>query len=342
MAALQRTLGIIFCRIVIAAICLVGGALLRADDKAPVPSSAAGKILDGSVLLMTFEPDTFVSNDDEVYVVDMSGLGNHGIVAGATQTPAGRAGGALKFGGQDSVLLPALWTHLTGKLKQLSLSFWVSPAGLKGSQFVFDVGYYASRSISLNLRNAEFAFLLPNHRGGKTCRSDKVEAGQWYHVVGVWNGVEQKIYVNGQPKRATPTDGLTLDVKSVARGPARIGTQAKSGYREKRYFRGAIDEVAIFSRALSEEEIQTLHQMGLQGKKLVESPQREERRTDERTVAVLGFADKGPSVELAPLRIALAEMLTGDLSQFEGVQTVEGVTRDSRGASFERHGLNGC
>ncbi len=43
------------------------------------------------------------------------------------------------------------------------------------------------------------------------------------------------------------------------------------------------------------------------------------------TVAVLGFADRGPSVELAPLRIALAEMLTGDLSQLEGIRAVERV-----------------
>ncbi len=53
--------------------------------------------------------------------------------------------------------------------------------------------------------------------------------------------------------------------------------------------------------------------------------QNAESAKDELTVAVLGFADKGPSVELAPLRIALAEMLTGDLSQLEGIRAVERV-----------------
>jgi TolB-like protein len=42
-------------------------------------------------------------------------------------------------------------------------------------------------------------------------------------------------------------------------------------------------------------------------------------------VAVLDFADKGPSVELASLRTALAEMLAGDLSQYEGLRVVERV-----------------
>ncbi|MEX2288225.1 MAG: CsgG/HfaB family protein [Planctomycetaceae bacterium] len=41
------------------------------------------------------------------------------------------------------------------------------------------------------------------------------------------------------------------------------------------------------------------------------------------TVAIIDFADKGPSVELARLRTALAEMLTGDLSQYQGLRVVE-------------------
>lgn len=46
------------------------------------------------------------------------------------------------------------------------------------------------------------------------------------------------------------------------------------------------------------------------------------------TIAVLEFVDKGPSVELAPLRTALAEMLTGDLSKYVGLHAVERVRVD--------------
>ncbi|MFW6114150.1 MAG: tetratricopeptide repeat protein [bacterium] len=49
-----------------------------------------------------------------------------------------------------------------------------------------------------------------------------------------------------------------------------------------------------------------------------------ETQRDERpTLAILDFADKGPSVRLARLRIALAEMLTSDLSAYRGVQVIE-------------------
>ena len=43
------------------------------------------------------------------------------------------------------------------------------------------------------------------------------------------------------------------------------------------------------------------------------------------SVAVLDFVNKGPSIELANLRTAIAEMLAGDLSQYEGLRVAERV-----------------
>jgi tetratricopeptide (TPR) repeat protein len=49
----------------------------------------------------------------------------------------------------------------------------------------------------------------------------------------------------------------------------------------------------------------------------------EETENRDISIAVLGFDDQGPSVKLAPLRNALAEMLSGDLSQYEGLRATE-------------------
>ncbi len=49
---------------------------------------------------------------------------------------------------------------------------------------------------------------------------------------------------------------------------------------------------------------------------------------DDRTIAVVDLVDKGPSVKLAVLRTAFAEMLSGDLSQYEGIRVVERVRVD--------------
>ena len=55
-------------------------------------------------------------------------------------------------------------------------------------------------------------------------------------------------------------------------------------------------------------------------------------------VAILDLADKGPSVELAPLRTAFAEMLAGDLAQYQGVRVVERIRVDQflREANLQR------
>ena len=68
-----------------------------------------------------------------------------------------------------------------------------------------------------------------------------------------------------------PTEGLILDTSSLSAEPARIGASARVDDRSELYFRGLIDELAIFNRALSEQEVQTLFQLGLQGKPLVKA-----------------------------------------------------------------------
>jgi hypothetical protein len=243
-------------------------------SKATPPSAALPReqLLAGTILIMTFEPDTFTSRDGKIYVTDLSSCENHGVLEGPAQTPMGRAGASLQLGGRGCVLLPTLRGRLTQELKQLSLSLWVLQSDLTGSQIVFDVGFSGSRSISLVCHDSEFEFILPDHYGGKALRVlGRGVPGQWRHVVGVWNGGEQRVYVDGVVRAVSATQGLTLNARSISEETARLGAQAKPDHRSERYFRGAIDEVAVFDRALSEEEIQTLIQLGKRGEPLVKA-----------------------------------------------------------------------
>lgn len=222
----------------------------------------------GAVLLMTFEAGTFRPGDGHVYVADLSGCGNHGIVEGAQLIPAGQAGAALQFQGKASVVLPTLANQLTQGLRQLSISCWVLPADLKGDSMVLDVGFVANASITLFRTEDRFRFSLCE----VACESEGVQPRNWYHVVAVWDGIEQRIYVDGMLADKITNDRLVLDATSIGVGHgARLGTQAKSASRSARYFDGLIDEVAIFSRALSEDEIQVLFQLGRRGEPLVKS-----------------------------------------------------------------------
>ncbi len=222
-----------------------------------------------TILRMTFEPETFISKEERVtHVGDLSGCGNHGIVERATPVPDGRVGAALQFEGKASLLIPTLWPHLAQDLRQLSLVLWVFPSDVQGQSMIFDVGFHANNSITLQRISDRFRFNLPDGM----CESDPVRARQWYHVVRVWNGIDQHLYVNGQRVATVRNDRLTLDTDSVSPHAARIGAQAKSASRSGRYFRGLIDEVAIFNRALSDEEIQRLFQLGSRGEPIEKAP----------------------------------------------------------------------
>ena len=77
-------------------------------------------------------------------------------------------------------------------------------------------------------------------------------SGVWYHVVGTYDRQHVKIYVNGK------LEGLS----------ARIGAIQSSaentivGFWNNEYFPGLIDEVRIYNRALSAEEIKNLYFAG--------------------------------------------------------------------------------
>lgn len=72
---------------------------------------------------------------------------------------------------------------------------------------------------------------------------------QWQHIAGVWNGADLKLYLNGV--LVGTTTGVTgASFKSLLNNPIHIGTNLSN---EK--FTGNIDEIRIWSRALTAPEI---------------------------------------------------------------------------------------
>ena len=76
--------------------------------------------------------------------------------------------------------------------------------------------------------------------------------GVWHHVVGTYDRQHVKIYVNGKLK------GLSNRIGAMQS----TGANTVIGYGMSRYFPGFIDEVRIYNRALSAEEIKNLYFAG--------------------------------------------------------------------------------
>ena len=84
---------------------------------------------------------------------------------------------------------------------------------------------------------------------------EKITIGAWHHVAGVYDGSEVKIYVNGMLKNTKTFDGELWTRNSVLCIGGTERCQASP-------FRGLIDEVQIFNRALTESEIKGIYEAG--------------------------------------------------------------------------------
>jgi hypothetical protein len=181
---------------------------------------------------------------------DASGNGHTGTVTNdATWTASGRFGGAFSFDGfNDRIDVPASAAlDLTGGF---TLEAWVYPTGsgwqtiiLKEAGIFLSYGLYASGGI------AEPSIWINDGNGDDwTTGTTALAPNAWTHVAATFDGAALTLYVNGVPVSRTVA---TRPVVASA-GALRIGGNTIWG----EHFRGSIDEVRIYNRALSGAEIQ--------------------------------------------------------------------------------------
>jgi VanZ family protein len=145
--------------------------------------------------------------------------------------------------------------RLTGSM---TISAWIKPrpTGIGDSSILSTrtrLGYQLSTSVDHGQRTV--AMKIANASGGAMSRygSTPIVSGSWYHVAGVYDADARTIdvYVNGQLDNGCVQGPITPSQQPSLAGAA-IGIGAR---HRGAAFPGAIDDVRIYSRALSEEEI---------------------------------------------------------------------------------------
>jgi hypothetical protein len=208
--------------------------------------------------------------------------GNDGLmVNGATFAP-GKEGQAFSFDGVDDGLSVVKTSSLNLGPSDFSIEAWVQVAETETPRGVVyfnyaGVPYYGMLITGDASAQVSFRPSAPNLTGG--CCDPSVTAtgttalndGQWHHLVGVRSGATARIYVDGLLEgSATNPVVLTVNGGSVDTSGcqyARIGAlHTAPGHcsshlpspSDESFFQGLIDEVKVYSRALSESEIQHL------------------------------------------------------------------------------------
>ncbi|MBL7188618.1 MAG: LamG domain-containing protein [Phycisphaerae bacterium] len=181
---------------------------------------------------------------------DWSGHGNDGVLQGDAQWTDGYDSGAVKLSGSGSVYaestqLPtsaftvAFWfksdTALNATDPRQDLIYWQNGNGRPHSTFNRsgdgEIGFWPS---------------IGEDFDGPVTVTRAWAAGRWYHIAGTFDGSSFNIYVNGALEGSVLHPGVHADASGILIG-------ARSG--QQNYFTGDMDDVRLYSKALTAEEI---------------------------------------------------------------------------------------
>ena len=219
---------------------------------------------------------------DDKTVIDSSGNGNHGELNGASRTSKGKFGKALKFKVEDYV---DFGKPLLNDLSEFTMVAWVlrdvwaniESEGIMGQHDAIEFG--VSRRNALLLRAFPVASLHEAH-GAKAadCVADTVCIavetnigpqdksnidGVWSHVEATGDGQRMNsfLHAKGAFKRITRLKITWPGTYGRSENTTKLG--AKIFQDRALGWIGLIDEVAIFSKALTKDELKTISKNGL-------------------------------------------------------------------------------
>ncbi len=199
---------------------------------------------------------------------DATGNGNNGVVKGPVLTTDrfGRANNAYSFDGINDYI-----TVNAGAFKnnQYSYSVWArniaDPTDGVSAVVIsigdISTGVHQTVNVNNDYINSITGWSVGGYNNG-TPRTSTVQKGViqaknvWYHVVAIRNSNNITMYLNGQLVGNTPTNGTTPDYGSSSAFV--IGMRCDL----TQPFRGDIDDILIYNRALTADEVLEIYKTG--------------------------------------------------------------------------------
>jgi hypothetical protein len=199
---------------------------------------------------------------------DESGNKINGTINGVklTEDRFGKMNSAYNFDGINNFIKINTIPKLDNK-DGLTISAYILPLGTTGSrQFIVSRGYdYASGSFFLchesNQNSDKLRFSINGYGTSNvlTTNSYKIPYSNWQHIVAVKDNNSIKLFVNGVlTNTSSYANQLLTNTDTVYFGVHHFENQTSGWFPY--YFKGKMDDVAIYNRALSEQEIKQLYE----------------------------------------------------------------------------------
>jgi len=198
---------------------------------------------------------------------DSSGNGLDGTLNGDPQWVAGQLGGALDFDGSgDFVEIPH--DPLLSITDAITIAAWTNMrATASGEMAIVSKGGWGANDLPYELTETAgdvIFWQFYDNEGRDTCSPDSPPVGEWHHICATYDGAVFKCYIDGELGEEWEYAGaMPENTASVT-----IGRRSRGGT----FFNGMIDDVAIYNRALSEEEIGLVMEGHLRESPLAYSP----------------------------------------------------------------------
>lgn len=246
--------------------------MTSAKNMPPCITNDKAEINNDLILYLKFDKNKKPEN--LTFACDLSGNNNNAIVYGATWQPHGgiNNSGAYTFDGINDFIKVKNSILLSPNNNKLTVSFYVKFANttftsngysdyinylgkgssINGYEWYFRQ-YNSSNQENRNDRLSFYAFNLSGGLGAGSYVQEKNTPNQWIHLTGVLNQTHVKIYKNGILKSARPLSEYGIKLQP-GKSDLHIGTVDGSTY-----LNGAIDEVKIYKRALTDEQVMQLY-----------------------------------------------------------------------------------
>ena len=191
---------------------------------------------------------------------DSSGNGNNGVNNGATLTANrfGTANEAYSFNGVSNVI--SIPDFYQADANVHTMSFWMQADSWDNTfhtAFVDilgkdNLGSGTRQWVCQGLKSGQIRWAVFTSVGEYDLDSiSQLQTGQWYQVATVWDGTNESVFINGKFDGSVSAPGTLIQ----SNAPVRIGGDP-IGHQ---YFSGSIDDVRIYNRALSSNEVGQLY-----------------------------------------------------------------------------------
>ena len=197
---------------------------------------------------------------DSIEVIDAARPGYKGILRGKRIAAKGKLEGALRLDGATTIDLGANVGNFGGSDK-FSFGAWINPSGAEAGTIIARMDDGAAHRgydllISKGVLEAHVINTWPA-KGARVEAKKPLAAGEWHHVFVTYDGSGKaaglKLYANGELLEATITNDTLGSEDYATKVPLLVGRRS-AGLP----FKGAIDDVRVYSRELNAAEVRAV------------------------------------------------------------------------------------